>query len=165
MFTHRGLSGPAILQVSSYWRSGEAVDDRLRARRRRPTGSPTPSAPIRASPSAGWSSRRCPRGWPRRSATGSALDGPIGGLSDRALAAAEQQLRGWRFTPNGSEGYAKAEVTIGGISTAELSSQTMEAKRVPGLFVIGEAVDVTGWLGGYNFQWAWASGVAAGEAL
>ena len=79
-------------------------------------------------------------------------------------AAAEQQLRGWRFTPNGSEGYAKAEVTIGGISTAELSSQTMAAKRVPGLFVIGEAVDVTGWLGGYNFQWAWASGVAAGEA-
>jgi predicted Rossmann fold flavoprotein len=93
------------------------------------------------------------------------LDGPIGGLGDRALAAAEAQLRGWRFTPNGSEGYAKAEVTIGGISTAELSSQTMAAKRVPGLFVIGEAVDVTGWLGGYNFQWAWASGVAAGEAV
>jgi predicted flavoprotein YhiN len=93
------------------------------------------------------------------------LDGPIGGLADRALSTAEQQLRGWRFAPNGSEGYAKAEVTAGGISTAELSSQTMAARRVPGLFVIGEAVDVTGWLGGYNFQWAWASGVAAGGAV
>ena len=93
------------------------------------------------------------------------LDGPVGGLGDRVLDGGRAQLRGWRFTPNGSEGYAKAEVTVGGISTAELSSQTMEAKRVPGLFVIGEAVDVTGWLGGYNFQWAWASGVAAGEAL
>ena len=93
------------------------------------------------------------------------LDGPVGGIGDRALSAAEAQLRGWRFTPNGSEGFAKAEVTIGGISTAELSSQTMAAQRIPGLFVIGEAVDVTGWLGGYNFQWAWASGFAAGEAL
>ena len=101
---------------------------------------------------------------PRRCSDRLAIDGPVGGLSDRALAAAEQQLRGWRFTPNGSEGYAKAEVTIGGISTAELSSQTMDAKRVPGLFVIGEAVDVTGWLGGYNFQWAWASGGRGGRS-
>ena len=93
------------------------------------------------------------------------IDGPLGGLSDKALAAAEARLRGWRFAPNGSEGYAKAEVTRGGISTAELSSRTMAATKVPGLYVIGEAVDVTGWLGGYNFQWAWASGVAAGEAL
>ena len=89
----------------------------------------------------------------------------MAGLSDKALAAAEARLRGWRFEPNGSEGYAKAEVTRGGISTAELSSRTMEAAKVPGLHVIGEAVDVTGWLGGYNFQWAWASGVAAGEAI
>ena len=74
-------------------------------------------------------------------------------------------LHNWTFQPNGSEGYAKAEVTLGGISTAELSSRTMEARRVPGLYAIGEAVDVTGWLGGYNFQWAWASAVAAGEAL
>ena len=95
-----------------------------------------------------------------------ALDGPIGGLSDRVAGRGRAAACGdGASRPNGSEGYAKAEVTIGGISTAELSSQTMEAKRVPGLFVIGEAVDVTGWLGGYNFQWAWASGVAAGEAL
>ena len=164
LFTHRGLSGPAILQVSSYWRNGEALSIDF-----------TPDAP------AGWlanAKRSDPRKPVRRlieqelparlAETLSdrlVLDGPIGGLSDRALSAAEQQLRGWRFIPSGSEGYAKAEVTIGGISTADLSSQTMEARRVRGLFVIGEAVDVTGWLGGYNFQWAWASGVAAGEAL
>jgi predicted Rossmann fold flavoprotein len=163
LFTHRGLSGPAILQVSSYWRGGEAISiDFI-----------PDSAP-------GWlteAKRRDPRRGLRKlveerlpvrlAETLSdrlALDGPIGGLSDRALDAAERQLRGWQFTPNGSEGYAKAEVTSGGVSTAELSSQTMAAKRVPGLFVIGEAVDVTGWLGGYNFQWAWASGAAAGEA-
>ncbi|WP_174292042.1 NAD(P)/FAD-dependent oxidoreductase, partial [Sphingomonas bacterium] len=80
-------------------------------------------------------------------------------------AAAEQALAAWRFLPNGSEGFAKAEVTVGGISTAELSSQTMAARRVPGLYAIGEAVDVTGWLGGYNFQWAWASAAAAAGAL
>jgi predicted flavoprotein YhiN len=93
------------------------------------------------------------------------LDGPIGEHSDKALGAAEQRLRRWPFRPNGSEGYAKAEVTVGGVSTDELSSRTMEAKKVPGLFMIGEAVDVTGWLGGYNFQWAWASGVAAGDVI
>jgi predicted flavoprotein YhiN len=89
----------------------------------------------------------------------------LGNIPDRALDAAERRLAEWQFTPNGSEGFAKAEVTIGGISTAELSSQTMEAKRVPGLFAIGEAVDVTGWLGGYNFQWAWASAHAAAQSL
>ena len=93
------------------------------------------------------------------------MAGELGALTDRALAAIEASLADWRFTPNGSEGFAKAEVTSGGISTAELSSKTMEAKRVPGLYAIGEAVDVTGWLGGYNFQWAWASGWAAGQAL
>ena len=163
LFTHRGLSGPAILQVSSYWRNGEAVAIDF-----------VPDAP------ANWlaeAKRSDPRKAVRRLIEQAlparlaetlserlGLDGPVGGLGDRALSAAEARLRGWRFTPNGSEGYAKAEVTIGGISTAELSSQTMAARRVPGLFVIGEAVDVTGWLGGYNFQWAWASGVAAGEA-
>ena len=84
---------------------------------------------------------------------------------DALLQAAEQRLAGWAFHPNGTEGFAKAEVTAGGISTAELSSQTMEARKVPGLYAIGEAVDVTGWLGGYNFQWAWASGWAAGQAI
>ncbi len=86
-------------------------------------------------------------------------------MTDRDLAIVQTRLADWRFTPNGSEGFAKAEVTAGGISTAELSSKTMEARRVPGLFAIGEAVDVTGWLGGYNFQWAWASAAAAGGAL
>jgi predicted flavoprotein YhiN len=89
----------------------------------------------------------------------------LGNISDRALDAAERRLGKWQFMPNGSEGFAKAEVTIGGISTAELSSQTMMSKRLPGLFVIGEAVDVTGWLGGYNFQWAWASAHAAAQVL
>ncbi len=86
-------------------------------------------------------------------------------MTDRELAAAQARLADWRFTPNGSEGFAKAEVTAGGIGTAELSSKTMQARRVPGLYAIGEAVDVTGWLGGYNFQWAWASGAAAGEGF
>ena len=164
LFTHRGLSGPAILQVSSYWRSGEPLSidfvpdvppNWLTDAKRH-----DPRKPVR---------RLIEQALPARLAetlsARLALDGQIGGLGDRVLATAEQRLRGWRFTPNGSEGFAKAEVTIGGISTAELSSRSMEARRIPGLFVIGEAVDVTGWLGGYNFQWAWASGVAAGHAL
>jgi predicted flavoprotein YhiN len=93
------------------------------------------------------------------------LAGELGAATDRILAAAEARLARWRFTPNGSEGFAKAEVTAGGIATAELSSKTMEAKRLQGLYAIGEAVDVTGWLGGYNFQWAWASAQACGQAL
>jgi predicted flavoprotein YhiN len=93
------------------------------------------------------------------------LWGELGNMPDVKLRAAAARLADWRFHPNGTEGFAKAEVTAGGISTAELSSQTMEARRVPGLYAIGEGVDVTGWLGGYNFQWAWASGWAAGMAL
>lgn len=93
------------------------------------------------------------------------LDRELANVSDKELRKAAAQLADWRFSPNGTEGFAKAEVTIGGISTDELSSRTMEAKRVRGLYAIGEAVDVTGWLGGYNFQWAWASGVAAAEAI
>ena len=164
LFTHRGLSGPAILQVSSYWRHGEAV-----------TVDFLPDLP------SGWL-RLAKRGEPRitlRRLLGRSLPdrlaetltdqlglgGDIGNMADRTLDAAERRLAEWQFTPNGSEGFAKAEVTIGGISTADLSSQTMESKRVPGLFAIGEAVDVTGWLGGYNFQWAWASAHAAAQAL
>ena len=94
-----------------------------------------------------------------------ALGSELANIPDRLLDEAERRLKAWTFLPNGSEGFAKAEVTIGGISTAELSSQTMESKRVPGLYAIGEAVDVTGWLGGYNFQWAWASAHAAAQAL
>jgi predicted flavoprotein YhiN len=93
------------------------------------------------------------------------VSGELGNLADRALEEAERRLSDWRFRPNGSEGFAKAEVTAGGIATVGLSSQSMEARSVPGLYAIGEAVDVTGWLGGYNFQWAWSSGWAAGQAL
>ena len=94
-----------------------------------------------------------------------ALSSELGNAPDARLNEAETRLADWKFQPNGSEGFAKAEVTIGGISTAELSSKTMESKKTPGLYAIGEAVDVTGWLGGYNFQWAWASAVAAADAL
>ena len=164
MFTHRGLSGPAILQISSYWRHGEPVGiDFLPAHG---TGwlveakRATPRATLRAI---------LRDALPDRLATTLAeqlgLEGELGQQSDRNLGQAEARLTNWQFQPNGTEGFAKAEVTIGGISTAELSSKTMEAKRVPGLYAIGEAVDVTGWLGGYNFQWAWASGWAAAQAL
>ena len=164
LFTHRGLSGPAILQASSYWKHGEPVTVDL--------------LPDHAE---GWlldAKRAQPRATlrsllrdalPQRLADTLAerlgIEGDLGNTGDKALRAAEDRLRRWAFLPNGTEGFAKAEVTAGGISTAELSSQTMEAKKLPGLYAIGEAVDVTGWLGGYNFQWAWASGVAAGEAL
>ena len=164
LFTHRGLSGPAILQVSSYWRPGEEVGidflpDRpegwlLAAKRTSPRS--TIRAILRDT---------LPERLAATLADRLSIDGDLGNASDKALRAAEARLADWRFRPNGSEGFAKAEVTLGGISTAGLSSQTMEARRVPGLFAIGEAVDVTGWLGGYNFQWAWASGVAAGEAI
>lgn len=164
LFTHRGLSGPAILQISSYWRHGDPV-----------TVDFLPDVPL------GWL-RQAKRSEPRvtlRRLLGRNLpdrlaetlsdqlgiSAELGNVSDRALDAAERRLAEWQFMPNGSEGFAKAEVTIGGISTAELSSQTMMSKRLPGLFVIGEAVDVTGWLGGYNFQWAWASAHAAAQAL
>lgn len=164
LFTHRGLSGPAILQVSSYWRHGETIGiDFLPDQR------------------PGWL-RDAKRSRPRaggRSVLGGllpdrlaetlaerlALAGELANLPDKTLEAAERRLADWRFSPSGTEGFAKAEVTVGGIATAGLSSQTMEARAVPGLHAIGEAVDVTGWLGGYNFQWAWASGWACGQAL
>jgi predicted Rossmann fold flavoprotein len=164
LFTHRGLSGPAILQVSSYWRHGEAVAiDFLPDR-----GAGWLLAEKRARPRATLRSA-LGQGLPDRLAETLAehlsLPGNLADLSDKALTAAETRLAGWTFHPNGTEGFAKAEVTIGGIATDGLSQKTMEAKTVPGLYFIGEAVDVTGWLGGYNFQWAWASGVACGEAL
>ena len=164
LFTHKGLSGPAILQISSYWKHGHAIGiDFL------PSGQ------------AGWlleAKRAQPRTMlrtalaqilPARLAQALAerigLGGELANMSDRMLSDAEQRLSNWQFNPNGTEGFAKAEVTAGGISTDDLSSQSMQAKQVRGLYVIGEAVDVTGWLGGYNFQWAWASGWAAGQAL
>ncbi|WP_448663807.1 NAD(P)/FAD-dependent oxidoreductase [Sphingomonas sp. CJ20] len=164
LFTHRGLSGPAILQVSSYWRHGEPVDIDL-----------LPDAPRGWLPAA---KRARPRTTLRKLlaealpdrlaetlAEQLALPGELVTATDRKLEDAERRLAAWRFLPSGTEGFAKAEVTVGGISTADLSSQTMEARKVPGLYAIGEAVDVTGWLGGYNFQWAWASGWAAGMAV
>jgi predicted Rossmann fold flavoprotein len=164
LFTHRGLSGPAILQVSSYWRSGEAVaidflPDRdagwlLAEKRARPR------ATIRSTLGSALPDRLA-----ETLAERLALSGNLADLPDKALATAEAQLAGWAFHPNGTEGFAKAEVTIGGVATDGLSQKTMEAKAVPGLHFIGEAVDVTGWLGGYNFQWAWASAAACGEAL
>ncbi len=162
LFTHKGLSGPAILQVSSYWRHGEpltidflpdaAPGWLLEAKRARPRATLAAALAL-------------PDRLAQTLAERLALAGELGAQSDRKLAEAEAQLKRWPFHPNGTEGFAKAEVTVGGISTANLSSQTMMAKSVPGLYAVGEAVDVTGWLGGYNFQWAWASGYAAGQAL
>ena len=162
LFTHRGLSGPAILQVSSYWRHGEAVTvDFL------PDHEPGwLLAAKRARPRA---TLRAVLGLPERLAVALSerlgLAGELSAHKDAGLSAAERQLAAWRFSPSGTEGFAKAEVTVGGIATAGLSSQTMAARHLPGLYAIGEAVDVTGWLGGYNFQWAWASGWAAGVAV
>jgi len=164
LFTHRGLSGPAILQVSSYWRRGDALsidflpeaegEWLVRAKHEAPRA--TMRSLLRSA-------------LPARLADALAerlgLEGPIASATDALLRETEARLSRWSFRPTGSEGFTKAEVTVGGVSTAELSSKTMEARRVPGLYLIGEAVDVTGWLGGYNFQWAWASGWAAAQAV
>jgi predicted Rossmann fold flavoprotein len=167
LFTHRGLSGPAILQISSHWRSGDTLQIDLapgrdleadllaakRASRRRLSNA-----------LAEWMPRRLADGWLARH--GAALaERALPDIRDRDLAELAQQLQRWRVTPHGSEGFRKAEVTVGGIDTRELSSQTMGSRRVPGLHFIGEVVDVTGWLGGYNFQWAWASAAACAHAL
>ncbi|WP_112381052.1 NAD(P)/FAD-dependent oxidoreductase [Sphingomonas carotinifaciens] len=164
LFTHRGLSGPAILQVSSYWRHGDAVtidflpdmdaDWLIAAKRATPRLSPRRAL-----------ATHLPDRLAETLADRLALAPDLAGCTDKALRAATDRLSRWSFTPNGSEGLAKAEVTVGGIATAELSSQDMQATRVPGLYAIGEAVDVTGWLGGYNFQWAWASGWACAQTL
>ena len=163
LFTHRGLSGPAILQVSSYWRPGDAVSlnlvpdaaDRLRAARKA-----MPRSQLKAA-----LTEMLPNRLAEVMAAKIDFKRELGNTSDAELDRAAGMLTALTFHPTGTEGYAKAEVTAGGISTADLSSRTMEATRMPGLYAIGEAVDVTGWLGGYNFQWAWASGVAAGEAI
>ncbi|QVM83263.1 NAD(P)/FAD-dependent oxidoreductase [Novosphingobium decolorationis] len=164
LFTHRGLSGPAILQISSYWQRGDTVHiDFLPGQERGWL-----KAAKRARPKVALRKvlgEALPDRLAQALAERLALTGELGNLSDKALDTAEAQLARWPFVPDGSEGFAKAEVTAGGIDTAGLSSKTMEARKVPGLYAIGEAVDVTGWLGGYNFQWAWASGFAAGEAI
>jgi predicted Rossmann fold flavoprotein len=162
LFTHRGLSGPAILQASSYWRHGDTVGIDF-------TPDRDPDWLVDMKRTQPRASLRRALGLPDRLADALAgrlqIADRLADIPDKALRAATARLADWPFRPDGSEGYAKAEVTVGGISTAELSSRTMEARRVPGLYAIGEAVDVTGWLGGYNFQWAWASGSATGNAL
>ena len=164
LFTHRGLSGPAILQVSSYWRNGD--DIAIDFLPDQPSG--WLKAAKRAEPRitlARLLARHLPDRLAATLAGQLAIETELGNISDVMLGTVEVRLTKWLLSPNGSEGFAKAEVTIGGISTAELSSQTMAAKRVPGLHAIGEAVDVTGWLGGYNFQWAWSSAFAAAQNL
>jgi predicted Rossmann fold flavoprotein len=168
LFTHKGLSGPAILQISSYWRHGEPIHINFL-----PDLKPGWLVETkRAKPRIGLKAALAAHLAERLAATladglviSLNLTGELANLPDRKLTEAEHQLASWPFTPNGSEGFHKAEVTAGGISTDGLSSQSMEAKTMPGLYAIGEAVDVTGWLGGYNFQWAWASAWVAGQAL
>ncbi len=164
LFTHRGLSGPSILQISSYWRHGQDIgitflpqadaDWLLDLKRDNPRA--TARSALR---------EHLPDRLADALAERLGIERELGNVPDKALRDAAEQLAHWRFSPTGTEGFAKAEVTIGGIDTQELSSKNMEAKTVPGLYAIGEAVDVTGWLGGFNFQWAWASGIACGEAI
>lgn len=163
LFTHRGLSGPAILQVSSYWREGDAITidlfpkgdlgDILRRAR-----AETPKLALQTILSNHLAKRLA-----QMLAEEIGITTMMGDMSDKSFAKIEDALRRWTIKPTGSEGYRTAEVTLGGIDTDGLDSTTMAARNVPGLYFIGEAVDVTGWLGGYNFQWAWASGWAAGQ--
>ena len=164
LFTHRGLSGPAILQISSYWREGDAIAIDLlphqdAAELLRDARQKTPKLQVQTVLAAFL---------PKKLAQllGEQLDmgGMVGDFSDKKLATVEALLKSWTLKPVGSEGYRTAEVTLGGVDTRDLDAKTMAARHVPGLYFVGEVVDVTGWLGGYNFQWAWASGYAAGEA-
>ena len=163
LFTHRGLSGPAILQISSYWREGEAIVA---------TMAPGRNVFEELKAAKATNGRQAvhtavghivPRRLAESLCAREGVAGNLADLSDATLRRLEQAVNGWSVKPVGSEGYRTAEVTLGGIDTAALDQQTLEAKAVPGLYFIGEAVDVTGWLGGYNFQWAWSSGWAAGQ--
>lgn len=164
LFTHRGLSGPAILQISSYWREGGeiAVDllpetdllSRLRDARRE-----TPKLALQSV-----LANHLPKRLAQFRVESTGLEGGIGDMADKTLARVTDAVRRWTLKPVSSEGYRTAEVTLGGVDTAGLDPKTLQARSVPGLYFVGEVVDVTGWLGGYNFQWAWASGWAAGQA-
>jgi len=164
LFTHRGLSGPAVLQISSYWREGEPLrvdlapghelsEELARAKAR--------SRKLVVNELAQWVPSRLADAWTQQDA---AWQRPVNEAGDKALQQLAQRLSRWELVPTGSEGYRKAEVTAGGVDTRDLSQQTLESKQ-RGLYFIGEVVDVTGWLGGYNFQWAWASGFACAQAL
>ena len=164
LFTHRGLSGPAVLQISSYWREGTPIRLNLAPDTDLPAALARAKASSRkriANELALLVPSRLADTWVQQE---SAWQRPIAEASDKALAQLAERLARWELTPTGTEGYRKAEVTLGGVDTRDLSSQTMESKQ-PGLYFIGEVVDVTGWLGGYNFQWAWASGHACAQAL
>jgi len=165
LFTHRGLSGPAVLQISSYWQEGAALELDLAP------GTDLPGALLQAKARsrklvanelATLVPGRLADAWAQRDAE---WQRPVNEASDKALNRLAGQLARWELTPTGTEGYKKAEVTLGGIDTRALSQQTLECKARPGLYFIGEVVDVTGWLGGYNFQWAWASAHACAQAL
>ena len=165
LFTHRGLSGPSILQISSYWREGDAIRLKLEPEQ-------DIAEKLKAAKKAnGRQSAQTALGeiLPKRLAQylveQSGLTSHLADLSDKALTALAASAQDWQIRPSGSEGYRTAEVTLGGVDTGRLDSKSMQAKAVPGLYFIGEGVDVTGWLGGYNFQWAWASGYAAGESV
>lgn len=164
LFTHRGLSGPSILQISSYWREGDAISVSM-----------APGVDVFAALKAMKAehgrqaahtalSRIVPRRLAETLVEEAGAQGNLADLSDKALRRLDQAVNAWTVKPVGSEGYRTAEVTLGGVATDQLDQQTLAVRSVPGLHVIGEAVDVTGWLGGYNFQWAWASGWAAGQA-
>ena len=164
LFTHKGLSGPAVLQISSFWREGQSLRINLAP------GQDLPTTLMRAKASskklitnelASVVPSRLADAW---ASTDVALQRPICDATDKALTNLAERLTDWQVKPNGSEGYKKAEATAGGVDTRDVSSQTMESKQ-PGLYFIGEVIDVTGWLGGYNFQWAWASGFACANAL
>ncbi|HVW91790.1 MAG TPA: NAD(P)/FAD-dependent oxidoreductase, partial [Devosia sp.] len=163
LFTHRGLSGPAILQISSYWREGDALSidllpgtDALELLRQ--ARKDTPRLALQTV-----LATRLPKRLAQLLAEEIALPGQVGDMSDAKFREAAAVLKAWSAKPVSTEGYRTAEVTLGGVDTAGLDSTTMAARTVPGLYVIGEVVDVTGWLGGYNFQWAWSSGWAAGQ--
>ncbi len=161
LITHRGLSGPAILQISSYWNSRSAIT--LDLAPGKDLISPLLALPSRRDDSAAKAALRS--ALPARFADRLVDLDPPAAWTNHALAEYEEHLHNWTITPAGTEGYEKAEVTAGGVDTSELSAKTMECRKVPGLFFIGEVVDVTGHLGGFNFQWAWASGAAAGRAV
>ena len=165
LFTHRGLSGPAILQISSYWKPGEAItidllpdldlEGLLKTRR-----ATQPNIKLKTLLAEVLPKRLIPAVLGQETA-----DKPLQALSHARIRKIARQLQHWILKPNGTEGYRTAEVTLGGIDCNELSSKTMESEKVPGLYFIGEVVDVTGWLGGYNFQWAWSSGWCAGQVV
>lgn len=164
LFTHRGLSGPAVLQISSYWREGLPIRVNLAPESNLPDALAHAKARSRkliANELAALVPSRLADAWTVQDTD---WQRPISEASDKALTRLAERLSRWELTPTGSEGYRKAEVTLGGVDTRDLSSQTMESKQ-PGLYFIGEVVDVTGWLGGYNFQWAWASAHACAMGL